>query len=398
MNTKIEISATKNHTSSQFSFHLFATFTSTTFICIITILLFFSAETAYADSPPNITIDIPWTDTGGVFDLSTQTFNATFNGVVDTMAAFNHARRQEEIQLGLTSGTLGTLDLPPQATWDQFTDDDKALFILNEERIDRAGMLPNVMGLPLENIELNIDNIAQNYAQVLVDNNDFSHTSDGRQPWQRIDDDPVLGPCHEFLTRSENLAAFWGSTQTSLYIERSYYNWIYADAGSAWGHREAAFLQDIPLNSTDPAHGFKNNVGDPASEGYMGIGVLNDANYNPFGINASGIGTIVVMNIFDPSPSSSCLWPPVLTSTPTAIPSATPSTDTPTLTPTATNTVTSTPTNIPTATTTNTATNTATRHYSQQPYRLGHLLRFHHRHSSYLLQIHWYQQLRQRIQ
>jgi hypothetical protein len=37
-------------------------------------------SSAWALSPPNINTDIHWTDSGGVFDVSTQTFNALFGG------------------------------------------------------------------------------------------------------------------------------------------------------------------------------------------------------------------------------------------------------------------------------------------------------------------------------
>jgi len=218
-------STQRNGSTLHFTFHkaLFAS------LFIVALLLIPSAV-ARADSPPNLTQDIPWADTGGTFDIGAGIFDATFNGVEDTMAAFNNGRRQEEIQFGIAAGTLGTLDLPSQADWDMLSDDEKALHIANEERIDRAGMLPGVIGLPLQGLEPNIDAIAQSYAELLVSINGFDHNFDGSPP-ERIDRDPVIGvdpvngDCHEFLTYSENLAAFWGTRSRSRPNESTHRFW-----------------------------------------------------------------------------------------------------------------------------------------------------------------------------
>jgi len=279
------------------------------FVFFIAVLSFTSVEVAQADSPPNLDMDIPWTDSGGAFDVLAGRFDATFDGVEDTISAFNHARRQEEIQLGLTSGQLGTFDLPSQALWNAFSDAEKALFIMNQERVDRAVMLPNVIGRPLEGLEENISRISQSYAQYLVDTDNFDHLADGIGPAGRIDNDTFLGECHEFLSRSENLSAFWSSDQTPLYLERSFYNWLYANSNGAWKHREAVLLQDLALGSDNPLTGFKDNVGLVGREGFIGLGVIHSADYDPYGANAEGIGTIVVLNLFDPaSDNPNCPW------------------------------------------------------------------------------------------
>ena len=53
----------------------------------------FLIQSSWAASPANITADIVWTDSGGTG------FGARYGGVDDIAAAFNYARRQEELQL-----------------------------------------------------------------------------------------------------------------------------------------------------------------------------------------------------------------------------------------------------------------------------------------------------------
>ncbi|MEM7532855.1 MAG: hypothetical protein AAF639_11810 [Chloroflexota bacterium] len=261
---------------------------------------------AYADSPPNITTDIPWSDTGGAINFMTgENTGATFGGVEDVVAAFNNARRQEEIQLGLAPNTIGTLDLPSQAVWDTMSDDNKMLMIINEERVDRAGMMPDVIGLPLEGVHPDIDSVAQNYADLLVSMNVFGHTYDGG-PYDRVA--RAFGACHETLSAVENIAAFYTPDgENELYIEQSVYKWIYVDAMANWGHRVSILLQDSDLATGNINMGFKDNVGEMGSEGFMGVGVVHSPNYNG-GQSGVTMGTAVVMKVFDPSPDASCGW------------------------------------------------------------------------------------------
>ena len=65
-------------------------------------------------------------------------------------------------------------------------------------------------------------------------------------------------------------------------IARAIYNWIYVDAGSGWGHREAALLQDRDLADNDPVYGFNNNVGSAVSEGFIGFGIAESSDYDPY--------------------------------------------------------------------------------------------------------------------
>lgn len=296
-----------------------------------------SSGNVWALSPPNATANIPWTDTGGTGN------SATFNGVADIEAAFNHGRRQEEIQLlGVATNALGTLDLPSQAVWDTMTDDAKGLLILNEERQDRAGMLAGVIGLPLAGIESHMDNISKKYGDLLHDTDETGHNRPSGNyglhgPFKRIEQDADIGSfhrsdivyaansspehtnasphyygdsfsgngaCHEFIARSENLAfSITSGISIPLPLERAIYGFIYDDAGSGWGHREAALLQDVTV--AGQTWGFENNHASAVSEGFLGIYVRGSADYQPFGSLA--YGSVVVMNIFDPvSTATNC--------------------------------------------------------------------------------------------
>jgi hypothetical protein len=274
-------------------------------------LLLCASAVIEAASPPNLTSDIPWTDTGGVFDPASSTYNATFNGVVDIEAAFNNGRRQEEAQLGLADGSLGVLVLPDQALWDGLTPARKALYLHNAERIARAGMSAGVIGLGFASDQQDVTALAQDYADLLIQENDTGHTVGGQDVFARIDNDPALGLCHEFLSRGENLAYFWTSASSNpLPVERAIYAWIYDDSGSAWGHREASLLQDADLANGNALYGFANNSGNTADEGYLGLGVAESPDYDPLGLGWVGMGTAVVLDFFDPIDTGTCPWEP----------------------------------------------------------------------------------------
>ncbi|MCK5830894.1 MAG: hypothetical protein KAH20_11395 [Methylococcales bacterium] len=255
-------------------------------------------------SPPNITTNIPW--------------NAGFGGVSDIEAAYNNGRRQEETQLGIAVNTLGTLDLPVQATWDIMTDDAKALLILNEERQDRAGMQADVIGFPFAGIESHVDNITKNYGDLLHDTDTTGHSQpsgDGNidSPFIRINQDLDIGSsCHEFLARAENLAYFAGSGNIPLPLERAIYNFIYDDANSGWGHREAALLQQETLSQVGNLWGFNDNNTSSFNEGFLGVYVRSSSDYKPFG-SSFNYGSVVVLNIFDPVQTpTNCHYNPTL--------------------------------------------------------------------------------------
>jgi uncharacterized protein YkwD len=220
---------------------------------------------AYA-YPPDPISDIDW--------------SSGTNGVADIQAAFNNARTVENGQLGTS---LPMMTLPSQTEWNGMNDGAKALWLINRERIDRGVA-------PLDGLETNVTAVAQYYANYLLDNNTWGHTADGRSPWERLNDNPTIGACHDFLSIAENLAVFVTSgSSIPLPIERSIYMWMYDDSGSAWGHRHAILW--YPYND---------NSSQPGQEGFLGIGRANGGPYKgPFS-QTWPFAEMIVMNVFDP--------------------------------------------------------------------------------------------------
>jgi hypothetical protein len=212
------------------------------------------------DFPPDPTADIPW--------------SAGTSGVADIQAAFNHARTVENAQLGTS---IPMLALPCQTDWDAMGDGEKALWLINRERVDRGVH-------PLHGLEANVTSVAQGYAEYLIENDAWGHCADGRDPWTRLNDNPAIGACHDFLPVVENLAVFWTSgTSVRLPVERAIYMWMYEGAGSDWGHRHAIVW--YPYND---------NSGPAYLEGFLGIGRDSGPHH---GWNYA---EMIVMNVFDP--------------------------------------------------------------------------------------------------
>lgn len=267
---------------------------------------------SYALSPPNPTADIPWNA------------GATERGSVESVeAAFSHARRQEEIQRNVAANALGKLELPAQAQWDAMTPADKALMITNAERSARHDVLypkyGTVLGLPFEAVESHLNTLAQNYADYMVTHNYWDHGVPanisaapfaGLDSFSRISEHAVIGgDCRQFLPTAENLYVTASSvanapTPTTL-IESAIYGWLYADKGSAWGHRIAMLLQDRILGGDS---GFNNDHGDAASEGFMGIGFAGrgDGTYSVFDGKTFPSQWNVVWLMMDPAPLANC--------------------------------------------------------------------------------------------
>ena len=217
--------------------------------------------------PSDPTSDIPWSS--GV------------SGVLDIQAAFNYARTRENAQLGLS---MPMMILPSQSEWDGMSDAEKALWLINRERVDR-----NLA--PLENVEFNVTDVAQNYANYLFDNNTWGHTADGLSPWQRLNDNPSIGACHDNLSVAENIAAFVTSgSSISLPLERAIYMFLYEDMTCCnWGHRHTILW--YPYND---------NSGQTGMEGFLGIGRATGGPYQgPFS-KPWPHAEIIVMNVFDP--------------------------------------------------------------------------------------------------
>ena len=211
--------------------------------------------------------------------------------VADIQAAFNNARMGENNQLG---SSIPMMTLPSQTEWNNMSDGQKALWLINRERIDRGVS-------PLDGLESNVNGVAQYYADYLLNNNAWGHSADGRSPWQRLSDNPAIGACQDFLSISENLAVFVTSgSSIPLPIERSIYMWMYEDGDCCnWGHRHAILW--YPYND---------NSGPVGSEGFLGIGRANGGPYQgPFS-QAWPFAEMIVMNVFDPCASWTYSFPP----------------------------------------------------------------------------------------
>ncbi len=239
---------------------------------LYTFLFLFSIQ-LFAQPYPQLTSDIAW--------------SAGTSGVADIEAAFENGRVQENVQLNPDIST--DLTMPSQGTWDTKSNSEKALYLINAERVAR-GLLP------FEAVSNNIVTIAQNYADFLLTNNKWGHNEQG-SPSDRLNSDPAISGCSESGTWTngpENLSVF---VQTgppiSLPIERSVYGWIYDDAGSTWGHRNTCFEL------------FNNNfLGSVGSEGFIGIGIAIGGPYQGPFTEPWNHAAIVVFNFVDPCPTS----------------------------------------------------------------------------------------------
>ena len=207
--------------------------------------------------------------------ISDIVWSAGTSGVSDIQEAFNAARQAENSQLGIS---IPMLTLPSQSEWDMKSDGEKALWLINRERIDRGIE-------PLHGLEENITSVAQSYAQYLIDNDAWGHDADGYSPWERLDLNEAINACQDFLNVAENLAVFMTTgSSIPLPIERSVFNWMYDDGDCCtWGHRHAILW--YPYND---------NSGTSGMEGFLGIGRAS----GPY--TEWNFAEMIVMNVFDP--------------------------------------------------------------------------------------------------
>ena len=249
------------------------------YIFWLPLLLFFigtiSLFSQIAPTPPTPTGDRGWS--GWWADDS----------VADVEAEFNAARRNEESQRNLPTGTLGNLVLPADYLSRDFKE--QAFILINLERQARHNVTyPDfwtAKGLELEGVEPALNNSAQGHADDMQINDFFSHTSsDGTAWYTRIANAfAAAGLTNCWEGRGENIA--WNSVSSSqgfiLTIPLSIYNFIYDDgACCGWGHRNLCLKQD----------GY-NNYGDPNKLGIVG-----------FGRAPGPTGDYFVMNYVDPKP------------------------------------------------------------------------------------------------
>ncbi len=240
--------------------------------------------------------------------------DAYFKTNAQVQAAINFARRAEEVQFNLTSGALGSITLPNN--YSTMSDSQKGLFLINNERIARAGINYGsgaVLGLPLQDTDKNLTDLAQAHTQNMQTNNYFNHSNTAAgEPDAYVRINNKFGTQKEFNTRAENIYVSCGGYNTQI-VEQAIFSWLYQDASSAWGHRAAIFIQN-----TDPitnGNGYDDNFGPTGSEGFLGIGVLRDVAFpvvcgaprlsaeffTKNNQNPNLLGNIVTMMVLDPS-------------------------------------------------------------------------------------------------
>ena len=94
-----------------------------------------------------------------------------------------------------------------------------------------------------------------------------------------------------------------------LLVERSLYGFLYADAGSDWGHRHLLLLQDEPLDGG--SGGFTDDTGATGSEGYLGVGTAGaaDGSYRAYDdVETFPVQYNAVFLIIDPVPDAGCAY------------------------------------------------------------------------------------------
>ncbi|WP_421829071.1 T9SS type A sorting domain-containing protein [Larkinella sp.] len=280
-------------------------------LCVILLFSLFFLN-GNAQSPTNLTTNIALTAPTET-DFAPSAF---FSSTAQIIAAFNTARRAEETQLGLPVNSLGNLTLP--ANYATFSPNDRALYLINQERIARSGITypgtTAVLGLPMEATESALINTAQSHASYLVSSNTFSHTGvGGSSSFDRVNGTYASG-CQTSMGYSENIyVACTGSASTPTFlVEQAIFNWLYRDSSANWGHRKAMLIQNDDIYLAPPPNtlrGYVNDHGSASSEGFLGIGIASTA-VGAYSASCSGsfAGHVVVMNIADPTAGASCTF------------------------------------------------------------------------------------------
>ena len=245
------------------------------FAKVLTCLCFccMSTLSVFAQPYPQLTADV-------------SDWSSGFSTVADIATAFGNARTAENGQ-SIHAAISTTLTMPSQGVWDGWSPSQKALYLMNAERVAR-GLLP------FGSVSNNINTISQAYATTLLANDQFIHTFGGTTPSSRLNGDAAINGCSESSTWTQGpecLAAFVQSEGTiSMPIERSVYGWIYVDLLSGWGHRNTVFAL------------MNNDFGSAADEGFIGIGL---ATGGPFTIGTLWpVAAVIVFDFVDPCPTS----------------------------------------------------------------------------------------------
>jgi hypothetical protein len=204
-----------------------------------------------------------------------------YNGVESIECAFNYARTTENTQLGTA---IPMLTLPEQTEWDYKSDGEKALWLVNRERIDR-GLVP------LTGVEANVTEVAHTYAQYMLAHDCWGHTcDDDRTPIDRLEANPAIGVCHDEPWPTEPIYpevlgyVTYSHQSLPIDLELIVYYWIYVDTQHRWLHRRVVL-----------AYPYNDNSGSQGEEGFLGIGRASGGPYQGY-----DTVEIIVMNVFDP--------------------------------------------------------------------------------------------------
>jgi hypothetical protein len=280
-------------------------------VCVLKTLTM-SQIYAQTGSPQSLMADIDLTNCNCTAFPNT---NAYFNTNAHVIAAFNFARRAEESQFGLPTGALGNFVLPENYT--KMSDYQKGLYLINSERTSRSGInfgFGSVLGLPLQDIDVNLINLAQLHTQSMQIYNYFDHQNAIiNEPDAHTRTEIKFGSQIEFNTRVENIYVTCGGFNTQI-IEQALFSWIYQDASSGWSHRATVFIQNRdPITN---GKGYNDNYGQTGSEGIIGFGILRDISFPLYCVSVSQAvdkqnnvntqntlmaGNLVSMLIIDPS-------------------------------------------------------------------------------------------------
>jgi len=198
-------------------------------------------------------------------NFSTTVWKIDKKNINQVIELFNKARSKEKIR-------NITID---ETYYNQLNDEEKILYIINQERIDRG-----ISGL--RGISKNLSSISISYTTKLMSAVSIGHRAYNGNAWNRIYSDQKISTCHERIEYAENISWFRSHKgYEPYYILRSVFSWMYDDAKQGWRHRDFLLYNDFTFNGEE-------------TEGLIGLGV-GHGKYKKFNYN-----TIVTLNLFDP--------------------------------------------------------------------------------------------------
>ncbi len=226
-------------------------------------------DSSFTDSYPSD--DIQW-------------IGSNYSNVYEIEKAFNNARLIDE-------SVSQYLKMPSQSVWNGMSIQEQGLYLINSERQARGIK-------PYEGISQNVVSVAQQYADFIrINNQIIGHHNDGKNPISRLKEDPYILGNSSFYTGviPESIFGTYGfdsSPSASIVTVEGIYRWIYVDkapygGGKAWGHRDQILQSQLDDNN-----------GSNHQEGLIGFGV-SIGDYDPFGVNSSKYGAVVVLNSID---------------------------------------------------------------------------------------------------